>query len=124
MIIGVGLDICSIERVRKAIARQPDRFVQRILSPDELSDVGSRDLALFFAGRFAAKEAFSKVLDGARGVPWHDVHVRSLPNGRPKLELFRKGLELAKSYGADSWHLSITHDAGVAAAVVVLSGAA
>jgi holo-[acyl-carrier protein] synthase len=122
MIVGVGIDICSVERVRKAIARHPERFVSRILSETELVDLGSRDLALFFAGRFAAKEAFSKVLDGARGVPWHDVHVRSAANGRPRIELFGKALALAASYGATQYHLSITHDAGVAAAVVVLSG--
>ena len=121
MIIGVGIDLCAIERVRKAIARQGDRFVNRILSPEEQADCGKRDLALFLAGRFAAKEAFSKVLDGARGVPWHDVHVRSLPNGRPRIELFRQGLALAQSYGADAWHVSITHDGGMAAAVVVLT---
>jgi holo-[acyl-carrier protein] synthase len=123
MIVGVGIDICSIERAKKAIARQGDRFVNRILSPTELADRGPRDLATFFAGRFAAKEAFSKVLDGARGIPWHDVHVRTEKNGRPRLELFDKALALATEYGATSWHVSITHDGGVAAAVVVLERA-
>ncbi len=120
MIVGVGIDVCSIDRMRKALSRHGDRFFDRICSPDERADLGAREPGLALAGRFAAKEALSKVLDGARGVPWHDVEIRSLPNGRPRLDLHRKALELAQSYGADTWHVSISHDAGVACAVVIL----
>ena len=76
------------------------------------------------AGRFAVKEAFAKALDGAPGVGWHEAEVRRGPTGRPRLELTGKARALAEEHGAARWHVSITHDAGIAAAVVVLEGGA
>src|SRR5215472_11791638 len=122
VIIGVGLDVCSIERMRKALERHGERFFSRICSEAERRDLAGRDVATALAGRFAVKEAFAKALDGAPGVGWHDVEVRRAANGRPRLELRGTALELAHKTGADRWHVSITHDAGIAAAVVVLEG--
>jgi holo-[acyl-carrier protein] synthase len=122
MIIGVGIDVCSIDRMRRALERHGERFLNRICSPAEQDDMAGKEPATALAGRFAVKEALSKVLDGARGVPWHDVEIRSLPSGRPRLELHRKARELAESYGANTWHVSLTHDGGIAAAVVILEG--
>lgn len=120
MIVCIGIDVCSIDRMRRVLARNTgDRFAERILSPRERSDY-PRDVATFVAGRFAAKEAFSKALDGARGVRWHDVEVVRLPSGRPTIELKDTAVAAMNAAGADSCHLSITHDGGVAAAVVVL----
>lgn len=123
MIVGLGIDVCSIDRMRRAIERHGDRFFARICSEEERQDLGSRDSATFLAGRFASKEAFAKALDGAPGVGWHELRVRRAASGRPSLELRGKALELARSAGASRWHISITHDGGVAAAVVVLEGA-
>jgi holo-[acyl-carrier protein] synthase len=122
MIVGVGLDVCSIERMRRALERHGDRFFSRICSDEERRDLAGRDAATSLAGRFATKEAFAKALDGAPGVGWHEVRVRRAASGRPSLELRGKALDLARSAGASRWHVSITHDAGVAAAVVVLEG--
>jgi holo-[acyl-carrier protein] synthase len=122
MIVGVGLDVCSIERMRRALERHGDRFFSRICSDEERTDLAGRDVATSLAGRFATKEAFAKALDGAPGVGWHEVRVRRAASGRPSLELRGKALDLARSAGASRWHVSITHDAGVAAAVVVLEG--
>ena len=123
MIVGMGVDVCSVERMRAAIERQDGHFEQRILSPREIAQIASRkNYAEAVAGRFAAKEAFSKCLDGARGVPWHDVEIVSLPSGRPTLELKGEGLRRAQAAGASKWHLSISHDAGVAMATVILEG--
>jgi holo-[acyl-carrier protein] synthase len=122
MIVGVGLDVCSIERMRLALERHGDRFFARICSEVERGDLAGRDLATALAGRFAAKEAFAKALDGAPGVAWHDVQVRKTSTGRPRLELLRSALALAERTGASRWHVSITHDAGIASAVVVLEG--
>ena len=119
MIVCVGIDVCSIERMRKAITRSGDRFAERILSPRERTDF-PKDVATFVAGRFAAKEAFSKCLDGARGVRWHDVEVLRAPSGRPIIELRDTAIAAMNAAGADTCHVSITHDAGLAAAVVVL----
>ncbi len=122
MIIGVGIDVCSIERMRKALDRHGDRFFSRICSEEERRDLAGRDVATALAGRFAVKEAFAKSLDGAPGVGWHDVEVRRSGSGRPRLELHAAALALARTAGAERWYVTITHDAGIAAAVVILEG--
>lgn len=120
MIVGVGIDVCSIERMRAALERHGDRFWDRICTAEERADLAGRDPATSLAGRFAVKEAFAKALDGARGVGWHEVQVRRTASGRPALELSGNALTCAAQFGADRWHVSITHDGGVAVAVVVL----
>ncbi len=122
MIVGVGLDVCSIERMRRAIDRHGERFFARICSHEERVDLAGRDLPTSLAGRFAVKEAFAKALDGAPGVGWHEIQVRRTSTGRPRLELRGRALELAERFGASRWHVSITHDAGIASAVVILEG--
>jgi holo-[acyl-carrier protein] synthase len=122
MIVGVGLDVCSIERMRRALDRHGERFFARICSDRERIDLAGRDVATALAGRFAVKEAFAKALDGAPGVGWHEVEVRRAPSGRPSLELTGHALALAEKAGAQRWHVTISHDAGIAAAVVVLEG--
>ncbi|MFO0675619.1 MAG: holo-ACP synthase [Polyangiaceae bacterium] len=122
MIVAVGIDVSSIERMKKALERHGDRFFSRICSESERADLAGRDVATSLAGRFAVKEAFAKCLDGARGVGWHEVQVRRTPSGRPVLELTGNALSQARALGATRWHVSITHDAGIAAAVVVLEG--
>jgi len=123
MIVGVGIDVCSIERMRKALDRHGERFFTRICSDAERADLSGRgDPATSLAGRFAVKEAFAKALDGARGVGWHEVEVRRTESGRPRLDLRGNALAMAERFGASRWHISISHDAGVAAAVVVLEG--
>jgi holo-[acyl-carrier protein] synthase len=120
VIVGIGVDVCSIDRMRRALERHGDRFFARICSPAERADLTGRDPATALAGRFAAKEAFAKALDGARGVGWHEVEVRRAPSGRPDLELSGNAVTTAARFGANAWHVSITHDAGVAVAVVIL----
>ncbi len=122
MILGVGLDVCSIERMRRALERHGDRFFARICSEKERTDLAGRDPATALAGRFAAKEAFAKALDGAPGVGWHEVEVRRMGSGRPRLELQGTALALAMKAGVQRWHVTITHDGGIAAAVVILEG--
>jgi len=124
MIVGVGLDVCSIERMRKALERHGDRFYDRICSPAERADLAERDPTVALAGRFAAKEAFTKACGGTPGVGWHEVEVRRAGTGRPRIDLKGKALALVASLGANRWHVSITHDAGIAAAVVILEHAA
>jgi holo-[acyl-carrier protein] synthase len=122
VIIGVGLDVCSIERMRRALERHGERFFARICSESERQDLVGRDVATALAGRFAVKEAFAKALDGAPGVGWHEVEVRRAPSGRPRLELKGAALALTRKSGVERWHVTITHDAGIAAAVVILEG--
>lgn len=124
MIVGLGVDVCSIDRMRKALERHGDRFFSRICSDAEREDLAGRDAATGLAGRFAVKEAFAKALDGARGVGWHDVEVRQGPSGRPRLVLHGPAERVAASVGASAWHVSLSHDAGMAVAVVILEGSA
>lgn len=120
MIVGLGIDVCSIDRMRRALERHGDRFFARICSEAERADLTGRDQATALAGRFAVKEAFAKALDGAKGVGWHEVEVRRAPSGKPTLELKGNAMTMVKAFGADRWHVTITHDAGVAVAVVIL----
>ncbi len=120
MIVGMGIDVCSIERMRGALERHGERFFGRICSAAEREDLAGREVATALAGRFAAKEAFAKALDGARGVAWHDCEVRRTESGKPRLELKGTALAMAERFGADTWHVSISHDGGVAVAVVIL----
>ena len=124
MIVAVGVDICSIDRMRRALERHGAPFFDRLCSPNERADMKESDEATFLAGRFAAKEAFSKCLDGARGVRWHEVEVRRTASGRPVMELTGEALSRTHAFGADRWHVSISHDAGAAVAMVVLEGSA
>jgi holo-[acyl-carrier protein] synthase len=120
MIVGIGIDVCSIDRMRRALERHGERFFSRICTDREKGDLMGRDEATALSGRFAAKEAFAKALDGARGVAWHDVEVRRAPNGKPVLELRGTATAAIEAFGADKWHVTISHDAGVAVAMVVL----
>jgi holo-[acyl-carrier protein] synthase len=120
MIVGMGIDVCSIDRMKRALERHGDRFFSRICSDAERKDLSGRDVATALAGRFAVKEAFAKALDGARGVGWHEVEVRREPSGRPTLTLHGNATAMVEKFGANKWHVSITHDAGVAVAVVIL----
>ena len=120
MIVGVGIDVCSIDRMRRALERHGDRFFSRICTEAERADLAGREMATSLAGRFAVKEAFAKALDGARGVGWHEVQVRRAASGRPILELSGNAALAVERFGGNAWHLSISHDAGVAVAVVII----
>ncbi len=123
MILGIGIDIASIERVRAAIARHGERFVRRILSETERESIASRfDRAQAVAARFAAKESTVKALGGPMGIAWHDIQVLHDPSGAPRIELSGVALRVAQSLAVARIFVSITHDAGVAAAVVILEG--
>lgn len=125
MILAVGIDVASIDRMRKAIERHGERLLARLFTNEERATFSRRqDGALYatIAGRFAAKEAWSKCLDGARGIPWHHVQILADSSGRPRIEVVGHAAERCATLGVVRSHLSITHDAGVAAAVVILEG--
>jgi len=124
VIVGIGLDVASVERIARALERFGERFWERILTERERQDLAARaDRAVALAGRFAAKEAASKALGGPRDVWWHDVEIARGALGMPVLNFLGPAREHAARLGATRSLISITHDAGVAAAVVVLEGA-
>ena len=115
-IIGVGIDVVDIERFGASLARTPG-LAERLFTPAELS----RPLASL-AARFAAKEAVAKALGAPGAMHWHDAEVVSESSGRPLLELRGTVLARADDLGVRATHLSLSHDAGIASAVVLLEG--
>lgn len=112
-IAGIGVDIVDLARFERAIARTPG-LRERLFAESE------RDLPLrSLAGRFAAKEAVMKALGESTGVRWHDMVVSRDDRGDPSVALGGAARALAEARGITSWHLSMSHDGGVAVAMVV-----
>lgn len=123
-ILGVGLDLVELERVRTALGRHGERFVERIAGPLEIAPRTHAGQAQTVAGLFAAKEAVLKALGTgwAQGLAFRQVVVERLSSGAPKVRLEGEAGRRADRMGVAHIHLSITHDAGVAAAVAILEG--
>lgn len=121
MVVGLGIDLVETDRVGRSADRFGDRFLRRIYHPRELEQTRG-DRVQYLASRFAVKEALFKALGTgwSRGVRWVDVEVRNLESGQPVLYLHGEAAKRAAEIGADRFHVSITHTAGHAAAVVVL----
>jgi holo-[acyl-carrier protein] synthase len=113
-IVGVGIDVVDITRFEDALRRTPG-LVARLFSDAE----ASVPLASM-AARFAAKEALAKALGAPGDMEWHDAEVLSESSGRPVFALRGTVAARAAEVGAVSVHLSLSHDAGIASAVVVL----
>ncbi|MDQ4052205.1 MAG: holo-ACP synthase [Actinomycetota bacterium] len=113
-VIGVGIDVVDIERFAVSIERTPS-MVERLFTPAEAA------LPLTsLAARFAAKEAIAKALGAPYGMEWHDAEVVSEDSGRPLLTIRGTVRARADELGVVHVHLSLSHDAGIASAVVVL----
>ena len=113
MIVGVGIDVVDVARFVATIERVPALRV-RLFTPDE------RDLPdASLAARFAAKEAIAKALGAPPGMSWQDATVRRVAGTQPVVEIVGTVLARARELGVDRFHLSISHDAGIASAVVV-----
>jgi holo-[acyl-carrier protein] synthase len=111
MIEGVGIDVVDIERFVQSLTRTPE-LAQRLFTEVERSlPISSQ------AARFAAKEALAKALNAGKGLPWHDAEVVNLESGKPVF-LFRG--EIADLVDGANVHLSISHDAGIASAIVIV----
>ncbi|MBS0191735.1 MAG: holo-ACP synthase [Phycisphaerales bacterium] len=125
-IVGHGIDLTSVDRIREMIADHGDHFLERVFTAEErkAAAVFASDVrrAEHFAGRFAAKEAALKAIGtGWRsGIAWTDAEVVNEPSGAPSLRLHGKALEIAGALGASRWHISISHAAAFAIASVIL----
>ncbi|MBN1778330.1 MAG: holo-ACP synthase [Clostridiales bacterium] len=119
--IGLGIDICHVERIEKAL-QKGDGFLKRYYTQDERKYLNNKKGAQSAAGMYAAKEAFLKALGVglSGGVALSDIGVTHDERGCPSYALSAKALEAMKTKGARASHLSISHDGGVAAAVCVL----
>lgn len=115
-VLGLGIDVVAIERFEQAIDRSPS-FLERVFTPEE-RELGKHSLA----ARWAAKEALAKALGAPAGLNWHDAEVRRGDGGRPSLEVRGTVAARAAELGIDRFHLSLSHDAGIASAVVIAEG--
>ncbi|MFE2375410.1 holo-ACP synthase [Streptomyces sp. NPDC059398] len=122
MIVGVGIDVAEIERFAAALERTPE-MAQRLFLPEELRlPGGERRGIASLAARFAAKEALAKALGAPGGLRWTDAEVFVEEGGRPRLRVTGTVAARAAELGVQSWHVSVSHDAGVASAVVIAEG--
>src|SRR3954466_8106741 len=112
----LGIDIIKVDRIRGSIERFGERFSRRVLTPTEARYVRMRPET--FAGRWAAKEAVSKVLGlGVRGIGWRDIEVERLPTGQPSIRLHGRAAARAEQLGMERIAVSISHEADYAVAI-------
>jgi holo-[acyl-carrier protein] synthase len=118
MIVGIGVDVVDLKRFERAASRTPT-LLERLFTPAERS-LPLRSLA----GRFAAKEALIKAIGDSTGVRWHDMEVVSNELGNPSFVLHNAVAGIVRERGIDSIHLSMSHDAGIAVAYVIVESTA
>ncbi|HAS16753.1 MAG: holo-[acyl-carrier-protein] synthase [Nitrospirae bacterium RIFCSPLOW2_12_42_9] len=125
MIIGTGVDIVAVNRIKDAGTKWGKRFLNRIFTENELRYSFSHKIPhMHLAARFASKEAVMKALGTGHnhGIVWKDIEVINKESGKPEIVLRGKSMELAKSMGMVNIHISIAHDESYAIAQVVLEG--
>jgi holo-[acyl-carrier protein] synthase len=116
VIVGVGIDVVDVARFVETLHRVP-ALRERLFTPEE-REMPETSLA----ARFAAKEAIAKALGAPVGLQWHDATVRRGEDGRPHLEVTGTVEARAEALGVHAMHVSLSHDAGIASAVVVAEG--
>ncbi|WP_257449070.1 holo-ACP synthase [Archangium lipolyticum] len=123
MVIGIGIDLCEIGRLSKALERHDGRFEERVFTEAERTYCrGRKQPGQHFAARFAAKEAVIKALGAPEGLHWHELEVLSAPDGKPELRLSGAAHQIAQQLGIHRFKLSLSHSAGFAVAMVVAEG--
>lgn len=116
MIVGIGVDLVDLNRFESKLQETP-ALIERIFTPTE------RERSVqSLAGIWASKEALIKALGNPVGLSWQDVTVANDSLGKPHLEVTGAAKERSEEMGIASWHLSITHDGGMACAFVIAEG--
>lgn len=116
MIVGVGIDVVDVARFAESLERTPG-LARRLFTEDEL-----RRGVSSLAARFAAKEALAKSLGVPAGLQWQDAEIVTADSGQPSLVVRGTVAARATQLGVRTWHLSLSHDAGLASAVVIAEG--
>ncbi|MFI5225845.1 MAG: holo-ACP synthase [Candidatus Limnocylindrales bacterium] len=112
----LGIDIIKVDRIAASLERFGDRFTRRVLTPHEQRHVRGRPETM--AGRWAAKEAVSKVLGlGVRGIGWRDIEIERLPTGQPAVRLHGRAAARAEQLGMGRIAVSISHESEYAVAI-------
>ena len=125
MILGVGVDVVDVERIRRVLLRWGRKFTDRVLTPAEAEYCARHtDIGPFVAARIAAKESLFKALGTglARGMAWRQVEVERGRSGSPGLRLYGETLRRLREMGVRRIHVSMSHSEHVAQAVVILEG--
>jgi holo-[acyl-carrier protein] synthase len=124
VIVGTGIDLVEVERVRHLLEERGERTLRRLFTETEIGYAAARvEPWPHYAARIAAKEAAFKALAGtvgARAIGWREIEVVNGWDGRPTLELHGRAAERAAELGVTALHLTLTHTRGMAAAFVVL----
>lgn len=125
MVLGIGIDLCDVARMRDQLAAPKDEFVDQVFLPEEIAYCQAKHFpAEHYAARFAVKEAVVKALGDAagRGSFWRDIEIRNEQDGRPVVRLHGRALEMADRLQVRRVFVSMTHIRDLAAATVVLEG--
>lgn len=118
-IVGLGVDICEIARVERAISRHPT-FRDRVFTPEEIAYCDSKARpAESYAGRFSAREATIKALGGYRGRRWQDISVTRHPSGAPAIRLDGNAKRRADALGVTDVLITFTHEKASAVAFAI-----
>ncbi len=117
--MGVGIDVVPVTRFAESLTRTPG-LRDRLFTPaEQTTPRGAARTAESLAARFAAKEALAKALGAPGALRWHDAEVTVGEHGRPHLEVRGTVAARAAQLGISRWHLSLSHDGGIASAVVI-----
>ena len=119
MIVGIGVDVVDIARFERGLIRTP-ALKDRLFAQSEQVRDGAPMPLRSLAGRFAAKEALIKALGGPGGLRWHDMVIEANEHGDPEFTLSGTVAAAAEAQGVTSVHVSMSHDAGIATAFVVM----
>ncbi|HCT81437.1 MAG TPA: holo-ACP synthase [Micromonosporaceae bacterium] len=119
MIVSVGNDVVLVERFAVALIRTPMLAEKIFTESERRTSSGNPRSPDSLAARFAAKEAVAKALGAPAGLHWHDCEIVVDPDGRPWLTVTGTVAAAAAERGIERWHLSLSHDGGIASAVVI-----
>ena len=119
MIVGVGIDVVPVERFAESLARTPGLADRLFTAAERRTPSGGERGVDSLAARFAAKEAVAKALGGGGGMLWTDAEIEVDAAGRPSLNVRGTVAQRAEVLRVTHWHLSLSHDGGVASATVI-----
>ncbi|SIN20744.1 holo-ACP synthase [Micromonospora cremea] len=119
MIVAVGIDVVLVDRFARSLARTPLLADRLFTGAERHTRSGNPRSPESLAARFAAKEAVAKALGAPAGLSWHDCEIVPDPDGRPRLMVSGTVAAAAVERGVNRWHLSLSHDGGIASAMVV-----
>jgi len=115
----VGIDVVAVDRFERVLERTPHVAEKLFTEAERRTPDGHPRRTESLAARFAAKEAVAKALGAPGGMHWADCQVLSLPDGRPTLTITGTVAAAAQQRGVSRWHVSLSHDGGIATAVVI-----